>query len=472
VKVIINGDELEVSPLTANRVVMEAHGLSQPVRLMRVDDETIPVPITLPHRVATLFLSMTGQTGLPRLQGICRSPLLDDSGGIRLARGYDQQTGFWCDCPDAPQIGSSPSRSDADQALMRLRQVFATFSFSDSPRRRSAAGIEIVDLSQPPGLDESSFLSMLMTAVCRASLPLAPAALITAPSVSGSGEGKGLLVSALAKIAYDVVPRSFSWGTSKSEFEKRLAAALVKGCPIVSVDNVNALTLQSDLLAQVLTERVIETRTLGTSEMKSLCSTAMVTVTGNGTVLAEDLVRRFMVVRLNSGLEEAYRRKFEDNFEQLLATQRVELLEAVLTIWRWGRQSRDCNPRGMQLGSFAQWASWCRDPLIALGCRDPVERIAELRREDPVRDDLTALFELWHHCHGDLPVTLAGLAPEVLAVLNPGKRSGNWVTNRLTQLKETRVGGYRFERLEKSAKWSFHRYRVTRQSDAATMNLD
>jgi hypothetical protein len=28
--------------------------------------------------------------------------------------------------------------------------------------------------------------------------------------------------------------------------------------------------------------------------------------------------------------------------------------------------------------SFEQWAEWRRNPLFALGCRDPVERIDEI----------------------------------------------------------------------------------------------
>jgi hypothetical protein len=35
------------------------------------------------------------------------------------------------------------------------------------------------------------------------------------------------------------------------------------------------------------------------------------------------------------------------------------------------------------LGSFEQWAEWCRDPPLALGCRDPVERIDAVKSDDP-----------------------------------------------------------------------------------------
>jgi hypothetical protein len=31
--------------------------------------------------------------------------------------------------------------------------------------------------------------------------------------------------------------------------------------------------------------------------------------------------------------------------------------------------------RGKPLGGFEKWSQWARDPLLALGCQDPVERI-------------------------------------------------------------------------------------------------
>jgi hypothetical protein len=35
------------------------------------------------------------------------------------------------------------------------------------------------------------------------------------------------------------------------------------------------------------------------------------------------------------------------------------------------------------LGSYEERCAWCRDPLLTLGCRDPVERIATAKANDP-----------------------------------------------------------------------------------------
>ena len=38
----------------------------------------------------------------------------------------------------------------------------------------------------------------------------------------------------------------------------------------------------------------------------------------------------------------------------------------------------------LTLGSFEDWAEWCRDPLLSVGCRDPIERIEMVKADDPI----------------------------------------------------------------------------------------
>jgi hypothetical protein len=65
----------------------------------------------------------------------------------------------------------------------------------------------------------------LLTAVCRSSLWLAPAFLITAPALSGAGSGKGLFVRAISAIAFGTQPRAFTAG---SEIELTVLNAMFK----------------------------------------------------------------------------------------------------------------------------------------------------------------------------------------------------------------------------------------------------
>lgn len=121
--------------------------------------------------------------------------------------------------------------------------------------------MEIVDLDQPPGRDESAFLVSLLGAVCRPSLPLAPGTIIEAPQTSGSGSGKGLMARAISIVAFGRTPAATA-SAEREEFEKRISSALISGSPVVFLDNVNSTALRSSTLASAITERPARLRSL------------------------------------------------------------------------------------------------------------------------------------------------------------------------------------------------------------------
>ena len=68
-------------------------------------------------------------------------------------------------------------------------------------------------------------------------------------------------------------------------------------------------------------------------------------------------------------------------------------MAALLTIWRWGRITKNIT-LGLPLGSFEQWTSWVRDPLLALGCKDPVARVSEAKERDGRRQTLADVITI------------------------------------------------------------------------------
>ena len=102
-------------------------------------------------------------------------------------------------------------------------------------------------------------------------------------------------------------------------------------------------------------------------------------------------------------------------------------MAALLTIWRWGRIATDIKP-GKALGSFEQWCSWVRDPLLALGCQDPVERVSEAKQRDGRRQEVVDLFTLWWEKHGDRPVTVSQLHDDVRQVADPQGRGRQYLS--------------------------------------------
>jgi putative DNA primase/helicase len=129
----------------------------------------------------------------------------------------------------------------------------------------------------------------------------------------------------------------------------------------------------------------VKVRRLGRSRMESLNRTALVLVTGNGVTLSEDLVRRFIACEFNAHCENPEHRAFEAGFLANVEANRAKLLAAALAIWRYGRQAAAEIVHGRPIGSFEDWAEWCRDPLLALGCCDPIERIDRVKADDPHR---------------------------------------------------------------------------------------
>src|SRR5262249_36743762 len=74
---------------------------------------------------------------------------------------------------------------------------------------------------------------------------------------------------------------------------------------------------------------------------------------------------------------------------------------------------------GKPLGSYGKWGRWCRDPLLTLGCKDPVDRISEVKATDPFRQAAIQFFEVWWEKHGNDSVTLAELNDEVKLLADP-----------------------------------------------------
>jgi len=445
--------------LTKHNVVIEAHRHCQPVK---VDEDGEYIPITLPDRVAQMYLDMCGEWDLPPLTGVSTSPLLSPDGSVRMADGYDPATGLWCCGVPSLRLPARPSRAEAEAALALLRQTFRTFPFADAPRRLDLSlSVEVVDLACLPGQDESAFLNALLTAVCRASLWLAPGLLLTAPAVSGAGTGKGLLARAICTIAFGIRPRAFTMGSDRQELDKRLAAELIEAQPALFLDNVNGIALRSDTLASVLTERPARVRLLGQTRMVPLNSTAFISITGNGLTVTEDLARRFIPCQLDARCEDPELRQFGSGFLDEIERRRAELLVAGLTIWRWGRQNAPMLPRGKSLGSFETWAEWCRDPLFALGCRDPVERIQVLKANDPRRQRIAELFQVWWEHHGATPVKANQLAEPVKAVADPQGRGRQYLATFIAGLAATHAGGFVLSRQESAGKWTAATYALT-----------
>jgi len=398
---------------------------------------------------------------------------LREDGTIISAPGYDAATGMWLDNPPDLKglIPDRPTRGDAERALLLIREQFKTFCFADAETVVGPGEINLVDVTTPPGRDESAFLTALLAAVCRASLDFAPAVAMRAAPMSGAGAGKGLLARLICLTAFGSEPCAITAGKDPDELDKRVGAQLMQGGPTLFLDNLNNVTLKSDLLASVITERPASVRVLGSSKTVPLNSLALIIVTGNGLSVAEDLGRRFISINFDAKTEDPESREFKVNIRSEVKDKRIELLAAILTIWRWGRLESGIK-RGKATGSFEQWALWVRDPLLALGCKDPIERQAEAKTRDPHRQDIAELFEAWWEFHSDMPVKSAALHDDVTKIIDPQGRGRQFIASKLGKLDGTRTAGFVLTRQKSDAKWSKASYALKRTGESPAPTKD
>ena len=236
----------------------------------------------------------------------------------------------------------------------------------------------------------------------------------------------------------------------------------MEAAPVLFLDNVNGTSLRSDLLASILTEPFVTVRRLCKSVMLPLNPMAFVAVTGNGMELSEDLVRRFVAVKLDPRTEDPESRPFAPGFVASISARRAELLAAALTLWRWGRQNEHVIPFGRPLGSYEVWSRWVRDPLLALACADPVEHAKASKAHDPHRQRVSEIFTAWQQHHGDKPMAAAQLCDAVKELIDPQGRGRQYVVSALARLVGTRAAGFVLTQQRAVGEWGAATYALER----------
>ena len=449
----------------ANRIVLEAHRKGRPYSTKFKDGKSVDENTSLPKEMAAILLSSNKHDYLPPLNAIISSPLLSVDGSIHTTNGYHQETGFYLSgVPDVgPMVPMTPMLKEAHDALRLLREAFKTFAFADAETIIDVNGIKVVDVSLPPKADESACLVGLLTACVRPNLNLAPALLVSAAETSGAGSGKGKMVRCICAIAFRSQPSAITSGSTGDELEKRITSKLMGHPSCLLLDNMNGLTLKSDLLASVLTENPAETRILGQSRTVNLSSSAFIAATGNGLIVSEDLARRFIEVRFDAKVEDPESRDFKGDIVKEITERRMELLAACLTIWRWGLQSSP--PKGKALGGFEQWCCLVRDPLLALGCVDPVLRISEAKENDPHRIRKAEIFQTWWKAHRSQPVTVSGISEPVRGLLDPQGRGRQYLAKAVSALEGTRIAGFVMTKQRPNGKWGAATYALRQIQD-------
>ena len=421
---------------------------------------------TIPDKIGQTLLALKASErfNMPReLRAISASPIvLEDGILVGMRQGYDPATCIFFDSPPVLTISEYPTLEEAKAKETFLRDEFASFLWGgDDAPVVEVDGMTLMDTAKPAGLNESSALAMLLTAILRPVLDIAPGFIVNGARGSGSSSGKGKFVRAVAKIATGRDPQAVTYDPDPVEQEKIIKGALVLGACFLMYDNWNGARIKSPALATAITEVVAKIRLLGASKLYVILR-HFIAVNGNDVQVIEDHANRWIVAHMDARTPDPEGRKFTGRYAgdpvQRMAHQRGKMLEAALTIVRWGVQAYHDNPdsyaallrrkegeRDVAPASsrFPAWDRAVRFPLMALGCVDPVLQHRAAKANDPRRQFIFDLFATWWMHHGGDQVRVPKLAQPVKALLSGGRELDNrGLGNRLKSFAGSREGGW------------------------------
>ena len=338
-----------------------------------------PVAINCPRDLAEGYLARAGQWHLRPLTGVTNAPTLRPDGSLLDQPGYDRATGLlYVPQPGVvfPPIPAEPSLEDAWEAISILDELIGEFPFT-SPEARSVA------------------LAALLTGVIRRSLPTSPGFGFTAPA---AGTGKGLVCNTIGLVASGRKPSPITQA-SEEETEKRLSGLLMRGDPVISIDNITE-PLGGNKLLSVLTEELAGLRPLGGSQMVNHLTNALFLFNGNNLTLLGDMCRRVLMCGMDPVSEHPERRKFGFSPVDRVRSDRGRYVGACLTILRT-YLAAGSPPLASPLGSYVEWSRLVRDALIWTGEKDPCLTIDSTKASDPITERVGAVFHHWAHVIGE-----------------------------------------------------------------------
>lgn len=298
--------------------------------------------------------------GIPPLTGVVETPVLRADGSVVTLPGYDTATGLFY----APPAGldlmlpENPTRQDAERAGRELLDVVADFPFAGNA-------------------DRAAWLASTITPLCRFAIG-GPVPLFL---IDGNtrGCGKSLLADVTGLIAAGRDMTRMAPPEKDEEMRKRITALALAGDPMVLIDNVVSsfgwASLDAALTGQSWDDRILgQSKTTGRLDLASIWY-----ATGNNIILAADVVRRVLHIRLETTDENPEERTGfrHPDLRAYVVAERPRLLGAVLTILR-AYSIAGCPSQGLAAwGSFEAWSGLVRGALAWAGVGDP----AASRRE-------------------------------------------------------------------------------------------
>jgi len=330
---------------------------------------------------------------LPSITRIVGVPIVAPDGTILTQSGYHPATGTYY-APDAGlpvlDIPANPTKAEVSHAVTVIWQPLQDFPFVSDADRATAVAAMVLPFAREL-IDGPT-----------------PLHLFTKPM---AGTGATLLVDALLTPALGSLEiGKLSQQGDESEWQRTLTAELRNTPVAILLDNVREL--KSPQLAKAITDVKWHGRILGESAMAELPVRNLWVATGNNPAQHQELTRRIVRCRLDSGVERPWEgRTFRiPHLRSWLAEHRGNLVAAILTIIRaWFQAGAEKGTR--RLGMFESWSEVIGGILTFAGIRGFLEHLVEQSNDDVENDVLRWVVTRWWNTHGNSLVETAVLRP-------------------------------------------------------------
>jgi putative DNA primase/helicase len=388
-----------------------------------------------PHVVAQALVERQDWPQIPKLKTVTDHPLWLAQ-GVALAPGYDPQSQIYGRFKGFPSVNADATKEEAEEALLKLRDVIKTFPWSELH-------------------DEAAALATMLASVSRPAMKKAPLILVSAPA---PGSGKAILGKALARFAQEKDVTSGVLPVDDEEIEKRLIASLLESPSVMFFEEIGdgkaGQEIDSASLRNLATAEVMEGRLLGHSKKALVSTCTNVIITANNAIAGADSARRILEIRLDPKCETPAARVFKGPMpDAIVLTRRRELVAAVMTVQaaflHAGCPGLDDLTR---VSDFDDWHKWCRGPIHWLMGLDPATRLVKAQKTDPRAGEVASVLDAVFTLKGPTPWKAADLlkmdggvypALEDAMGLRPGKEPSARMVGRWLQGARDRIaGGY------------------------------
>ncbi len=339
----------------------------------------IEQPGSPPRSIASDYAARPERMNLRILRGVAEHPCLRADGTVVAVEGYDEASGMLLDFggTEFPAIPEHPTKEQALAALELLKEPLRDFPFVPDEEGKEPSASRSVALS-----------AILSPFVCR---PMRIPCPLHAASAPERSTGKTLLLDTAARIVTGRTAPAMTWSDSDEENVKQFDGILLRGDPMVSIDNVDA-PLGGRRLCSIITGEEVQVRILGSTGQHDVETDVVFSANGDNLVMEGDLTSRSILCRLDAGMEHPETRAIERDLTEWVPANRPALVAAALTVLRaYIAAGRPWDDKKHERTRFRGWDLTVRGALLWLGEPDPCANRDAIESVDPVRASLQAV---------------------------------------------------------------------------------